>query len=106
MVLLIATTGAADMAMALEVRLTGQAEYTVSDNIHRAPVGTEVSGTIWNRTVGLEVNETWGPNTLDLHVRGGWESVDGTTKTDDEVSRIMLNTNFPLVVHWSYWTVC
>jgi hypothetical protein len=79
----------------LDVRLTGRADYTVSDNIERRPVGEEVSGTIWAETVGLGINETWGPNTLDLLIEGGWEKIDGATRTDEEISRFMMDASFP-----------
>ncbi|MDF1536358.1 MAG: hypothetical protein P1S46_07640 [bacterium] len=92
---LIVGTGAADMAMALDVSLTGRADYTASDNIERASAGSEISGTILTQTVGLEITEPWGPKTLDLLIEGGWETVEAATLNNEEISRFRLGAHLP-----------
>ncbi len=87
--------GSADRSLALDVSLTGRADYTVSDNIERAPVGSEVSGTIWARTVGLGLLQNWGPKSLNILVEGGWETVDATTSTTEEVNRLRMDARLP-----------
>ena len=87
--------GLVRISNALEVRFGAQNMNTYSDNIHRAPVGSEVDGYLLSVEGDLNVSGDLRSGSLDLSVGAGLEILDDGEARKTDIFRMQLNSTHP-----------
>ncbi len=89
--------GLTDISSALDVNLDLRTRGTVSDNINRAPVGSERDGYLLTTEADLSFTSKVGTGTATMGIGGGWETLDDGDASDSDTSRL----GFEFLQPWS-----
>jgi hypothetical protein len=87
--------GLVSTSNAMEVRFRANNMLTVSDNIHRAPSGLEMSGSRLIMQGDLNLSGDLGAGSVDLDVGGGWETLKNGGSSDSDNYNFQLNVDIP-----------
>ncbi|UCF30640.1 MAG: hypothetical protein JSV26_11410 [bacterium] len=95
-VLLLLSGGLADRARAAEWNWVLETRALYSDNIERQREGREVDGNLFSLEAGIEVDHQAGQNNYALRGVGGWERVEGTETSTNNIYQVDADLIWPV----------